>query len=228
MEQKFKSNDILSQDVNKVTKKTADLEEFCSMANKTIDKLVNGHYIKREEITEAMIKGLCVFDASPITEAVNAYYEQESEKIKYERARQDFLNQFVNARDEIQRIVKELEDEHEDKRLDLYTMYGIEWRLRYMTISNGAAVFDKALVISDHTGKVKNKAHRDFLNKAANLIEQIRDFNKECLRLSNNTCKGLAYLYDDYKGQVITMNEDSELFLNAEKTLNMFSDKDED
>lgn len=99
-------NTLLSKNDYKLNAQNADLTEFCKLLNEFFADLTKRGFIELKAITPAMVESVAQFDATPIIEIVQKAYIDEATKIKYERARLDFLRGKDHAVDEIRASIK--------------------------------------------------------------------------------------------------------------------------
>ena len=221
----FEVNAILSKDDNKLNAQSKDLTEFCKLLNDFFADSVKGGFITLKDITPAMMNAVAQFDSSPIIETITKAYNDEADKIKYERARLDFLKSKENAANEIKTAIENTRRLYERNALRYYKPKdGGYWRLRYLQVENGFVSFNRDLLISDCTNIVRSKEHDDFIKRANDLYRQIIDFNDDCNRLSGGAVHGI----DSVTGgdAIITVNEIGELIFDASLTSLMSFDDD--
>lgn len=217
----FAINTPLAKDDAKISKQLADLTEFCKLLNGLFADFVKSGIIGLSDITPEMVKAAAYFDAKPIAEAVADKYNKEAGKIKYERARRDFLRGCNDAEQEVYATVKRYREQYEKSALKFYcpNRYGNDWRLRYLTLENGFIAFDGSKLIRDNTYTITNERQTDFLNRSKALFEQIKSFNDECKRLSDGAVCGVSYAMTG--DAIITVREDGELIFDASLTTSM-------
>ena len=186
----------LYTDNYKMNAQQSDLTAFCKLLNETFAYLVKRGFIELRSITHDMVEAVAQFDAEPIIEFVQKAYIDEATKIKYERARLDFLKGKDAAADEIKSAIESAKKQYERNALKYYKAkeYDGYWRLRYLQVEDGFVFFNRALLIDDCTAKVRNKAHEAFIQKAHDLYTQLSEFEKECLRLSGGAVHGARFL----------------------------------
>ncbi len=213
-------NTPLSKNDYKINAQTADLTAFCELLNTTIAGLVKGGFLELKSVTNAMVIALANFDAAPIIEVVNKAYTDEATKIKYERAKRDFLKGKDNAANDIQAAIEGMEKQYQREAIKYYKPSdGGYWRLRYLQVENGFVSFNRALLIEDNTEMVRSKQHEAFLQRANDLYTKILAFNDECKRLSNGAVTGIDYVSGS--DALITINESGECIFDASLTSNM-------
>lgn len=213
-------NSTLSTDNYKLSKQNADLTAFCKLLNELFADLTKRGFIELRSITPAMVEAVAQFDAAPIIEVVSKAYTDEATKIKYERARLEFLRGEENATNEIKAAIESVQKQYERNALRYYKpTEGGYWRLRYLQVENGFVSFNRALLIDDCTDKIRSKQHEEFLKKANDLYTQILAFNKECKRLSGGAVGGIDYAMGC--DALITINEAGELIFDASFTSQM-------
>lgn len=216
----YKVNDILSTDNYRLTAQNADLTEFCKLLNEFFADLVKRGFIELRCITPAMLEAVAQFDAAPIIEVVQKNYDDEATKIKYERARLEFLRGKENAANEVKAAIESAQKQYEHNALKYYKpTEGGYWRLRYLQVVNGFVSFNRALLIDDCSDKIQSKQHEEFLKKANELYTQILAFNIECKRLSRGAVSGIDYVMGS--DALITINEAGDLIFDASFTSQM-------
>ena len=216
----YKVNDILSTDKYRLTAQNADLTEFCKLLNEFFADLVKRGFIELRCITPAMVEAVAQFDAAPIIEVVQKNYDDEATKIKYERARLEFLRGKENAANEVKAAIENAQKQYEHNALKYYKpTEGGYWRLRYLQVENGFVSFNRALLIEDNTEMVRSKQQEAFLQMANDLYTKILAFNDECKRLSHGALTGIDYVSGS--DALITINESGECIFDASLTSNM-------
>ena len=164
-----------------------------------------------------MVEAVAQFDAAPIIEVVQKAYTDEANKIKYERAKLEFLKGIDNAANEIQEAIESLRNKYQREAVKYYKpREGGYWRLRYLQVKSGFVTFDRALLIDDNTDKIQSKQHEEFVKKAHDLYTQILAFNKECKRLSGGAVGGIDYVMGG--DALITINESGDCIFDASLT----------
>lgn len=210
----------LYTDNYKMNAQQSDLTAFCKLLNETFAYLVKRGFIELRSITHDMVEAVAQFDAEPIIEFVQKAYNDEATKIKYERARLDFLKGKDNAADEITAAIESAKKQYESNALKYYkAKEDGYWRLRYLQVEDGFVFFDRALLIDDCKAKVRNIAHEAFIQKAHDLYTQLSEFEKECLRISGGAVHGIAYVFGG--DALITINEEGKLILDVSYTSKM-------
>jgi len=213
-------NTPLSKNEYKISAQTADLTAFCELLNTTIAGLVKGGFLELKSVTNAMVIALANFDAAPIVEVVEKAYTDEATKIKFERAKRDFLKGKDNAANDIQAAVDEMGKQYQRKAVKYYKpSEGGYWRLRYLQVENGFVSFNRALLIEDNTEMIRSKQHEAFLQRANDLYTKIIAFNDECKRLSDGAVTGIDFVSGC--DALITINESGECIFDASLTSNM-------
>ena len=213
----YEVNALLSKNDYKINAQNADLTEFCKLLNEFFADLIKRGFIELRAITPAMVEAVAQFDAAPIIEVVQKAYTDEANKIKYERARLEFLKGKDNASNEIQAAVEGLRNKYQREAVKYYRpSEGSYWRLRYLQVENGFVTFDRTLLIDDNTDKIQSKQHEEFVKKAHDLYTQILAFNKECKRLSDGAVGGIDYVMGG--DALITINESGDCIFDASLT----------
>lgn len=213
-------NTLLSKNDYKINAQNADLTEFCKLLNELFADLVKRGFIELRCITPAMVEAVAQFDAAPIIEVVQKNYDDEATKIKYERARLEFLRGKENAASEVKAAVEGLRNKYQREAVKYYRpSEGGYWRLRYLQVENGFVTFNRALLIDDNTDKIQSKQHEEFVKKASDLYTQILAFNKECKRLSGGAVGGIDYVMGG--DALITINEIGDCIFDASLTSQM-------
>lgn len=202
----FTANMPLSYDTYKGTAMAKDLEAFTTLLNGLFADFVKRGFMGLNDITPEMVEAAAVFTSAPIVAAVSAMYDKEAERIKYARARLDFLRGKDDAANEINVAIAHAKQEYERNALKYYRpKEGGFWRLRYLSLQDGSVTFDRAKLMHDCTDFVQTEKQADFLNRAKALFEEIKAFNEDCRRLSSGGVSGV-----DYAGSanaVITIDE---------------------
>ena len=200
------ANATLAKDENKIRKQQSDLSEFCNLLNRLFAEFVKNGYIGLKDITVEMMRAAAKFDAEPIVKAVTDMYAKEASRIKYERAKRDFLKGSSDAEREISAAIEKYKIYYEKSALKFYKPQdGLLWRLKYLTLQNGYISFDGSKLIEDNTYNILSEKQADFLNRAKSLYEQIISFNKECEELSGGTVSCVSYAMAT--DAIITVNE---------------------
>lgn len=216
----YEVNALLSKNDYKINAQNADLTEFCKLLNELFADLVKQGFIELKAITPAMVEAVAQFDAAPIIEVVQKAYTDEANKIKYERARFDFLKGKDNAANEIKAAIENMQKKSQREAVKYYRpSEGGYWRLRYLQVENGFVTFNRALLIDDNTDKIQSKQHEEFVKKASDLYTQILAFNKECKRLSGGAVGGIDYVMGG--DALITINEIGDCIFDASLTSQM-------
>lgn len=188
----FTTNAVLAKDEITIKNSQSDLSEFCNLLNRLFADLIKGGFIGLNDITREMMLAAANFNAEPIIRAVSDKYEKEANRIKYERAKRDFIAGNEKAAANIKAIVKQSRDYYEKHALKFYKPQdGGLWRLKYLTLRDGHISFDNSKLIADNASSIVNEAQADFLNRAKSLYEQIAAFNKERKELSSGTVSGI-------------------------------------
>ena len=210
-------NTLLSKNDYKINAQIADLTEFCKLLNGFFADLTKRGFIELKAVTPAMVEAVAQFDTAPIIDVVQRAYTDEAEKIKYERAKLEFLKGIDNASNDIQEAIESLRNKYQREAVKYYKpREGGYWRLRYLQVESGFVTFDRALLIDDNTDKIQSKQHEEFVKKAHDLYTQILAFNKECKRLSGGAVGGIGYVMG---GDVlITINESGDCIFDASLT----------
>lgn len=202
----YSTNTPLASDAYKGAAMAKDLETFAGQLNALFADFVKRGFFGLNDITPEMMEAAAEFTAAPIVAAVSAMYEKEAERIKYARARLEFLKGRDNAAAEINAAVAHAKQEYERNALKYYKPNeGGFWRLRYLSLQDGSVTFDRAKLMHDCTDFVQTEKQADFLNRAKALFEEIKAFNEDCRRLSRGEVSGV-----DYAGSanaVITIDE---------------------
>lgn len=221
----FEVNVTLSKDNYKLNAQSKDLTEFCKLLNDFFADLAKRGFITLKDITPAMMNAVAQFDAAPIIEAIIKAYTDEAAKIKYERARLDFLKSKENAVNEIKTAIENTHRLYERNALRYYKpKEGGYWRLRYLQVENGFVSFNRDLLISDCTNSVRSKEQEEFIKRANDLYTQLLEFEKECKRLSGGEVHGIAFVYGG--DAIITIGEFGDIIFDASYTSQMRFDKD--
>ena len=210
-------NTLLSKNDYKINAQNADLTEFCKLLNGFFADLTKRGFIELKAVTPAMVEAAAQFDVAPIIDVVQRAYTDEAAKIKYERARLEFLKGKDNADNEIHAAIESLRNKYQRESVKYYKpREGGYWRLRYLQVENGFVTFDRTLLIDDNTDKIQSKQHEEFVKKSHDLYTQILAFNKECKRLSGGAVGGIGYVMG---GDVlITINESGDCIFDASLT----------
>lgn len=200
-------NTPISKDDYKINRQTADLTAFCELLNTTIAGFVKGGILELKSVTQVMVNALANFNAAPIIEAVTKTYTDEASKIKYERAKRDFLKGKDDAVNDIRDAVESMRIAYERKSVEFYKpREGGYWRSRYLQVEGGFVSYNRELLINDNTFTVTSKQHEAFLQRANDLYTQVLAFNDECKRLSGGAVTGIDYVRGN--DALITINED--------------------
>ena len=158
----YEVNALLSKNDYKINAQNADLTEFCTLLNEFFADLIKRGFIELRAITPAMVDAVAQFDAAPIIEVVQKAYTDEANKIKYERAKLEFLKGIDNAANEIQEAIESLRNKYQREAVKYYKpREGGYWRLRYLQVERGFVTFDRALLIDDNTDKIQSKQHEE-------------------------------------------------------------------
>ena len=210
-------NTLLSKNEYKINAQNADLTEFCKLLNGFFADLTKRGFIELKAVTPAMVEAVAQFDTAPIIDVVQRAYTDEAAKIKYERAKLEFLKGKDNADNEIHAAIESLRNKYQRESVKYYKpREGGYWRLRYLQVENGFVTFDRTLLIDDNTDKIQSKQHEEFVKKSHDLYTQILAFNKECKRLSGGAVGGIGYVMG---GDVlITINERGDCIFDASLT----------
>lgn len=210
-------NTLLSKNDYKINAQNADLTEFCKLLNEFFADMIKRGFIELKAVTPAMVESVAQFDAAPIIDVVQRAYTDEAAKIKYERAKLEFLKGKDNAANEIQEVIESLRNKYQREAVKYYKpREGGYWRLRYLQVESGFVTFDRALLIDDNTDKIQSKQHEEFVKKAHDLYTQILAFNKECKRLSGGAVGGIDYVMGG--DALITINESGDCIFDASLT----------
>ena len=210
-------NTLLSKNDYKINAQNADLTEFCKLLNGFFADLTKRGFIELKAVTPAMVEAVAQFDTAPIIDVVQRAYTDEAAKIKYERAKLEFLKGIDNAANEIQEAIESLRNKYQREAVKYYKpSEGGYWRLRYLQVENGFVTFDRTLLIDDNTDKIQSKQHEEFVKKAHDLYTQILAFNKECKRLSGGAVGGIDYVMGG--DALITINESGDFIFDASLT----------
>lgn len=210
-------NTLLSKNDYKINAQIADLTEFCKLLNGFFADLTKRGFIELKAVTPAMVEAVAQFDTAPIIDVVQRAYTDEAEKIKYERAKLEFLKGIDNASNDIQEAIESLRNKYQREAVKYYKpREGGYWRLRYLQVESGFVTFDRALLIDDNTDKIQSKQHEEFVKKAHDLYTQILAFNKECKRLSGGAVGGIDYVMGG--DALITINESGDCIFDASLT----------
>ena len=102
-------NTLLSKNDYKINAQNADLTEFCKLLNGFFADLTKRGFIELKAVTPAMVEAVAQFDVAPIIDVVQRAYTDEAAKIKYERARLEFLKGKDNADNEIHAAIENLQ-----------------------------------------------------------------------------------------------------------------------
>ena len=105
----YEVNALLSKNDYKINAQNADLTEFCKLLNEFFADLIKRGFIELRAITPAMVEAVAQFDAAPIIDVVQRAYTDEANKIKYERARLEFLKGKDNAANEIKAAIENMQ-----------------------------------------------------------------------------------------------------------------------
>lgn len=210
-------NTLLSKNDYKINAQIADLTEFCKLLNGFFADLTKRGFIELKAVTPAMVEAVAQFDTAPIIDVVQRAYTDEAAKIKYERAKIEFLKGIDNAANDIQEAIESLRNKYQREAVKYYKpREGGYWRLRYLQVENGFVTFDRTLLIDDNTDKIQSKQHEEFVKKAHDLYTQILAFNKECKRLSGGAVGGIDYVMGG--DALITINESGDFIFDASLT----------
>lgn len=216
----------LTKDVYKINAQMQDLEAFTELLNNAFAAFVKKGYIEPKNITKAIVDAVSQFDAAPLIAYVDAAYNEEANRIKYNRAKQDFLKYKEDAENDIDATIQSLQSEYVKQALKFYRpKEGCIWRSRYLQVNNGFVSYDRALLIEDNTDRVRSEQHKEFLEKAKALYKEVLSFNEDCKRLSGGAITGVSYAM---KGDaIITINEFGCLDFDASLTSKMNFDATE-
>ena len=213
----YKVNALLSKNDYKINAQNADLTEFCKLLNGFFADLTKRGFIELKAVTPAMVEAVAQFDVAPIIDVVQRAYTDEAAKIKYERAKFEFLKGKDNADNEIHAAIESLRNKYQREAVKYYRpSEGGYWRLRYLQVENGFVTFDRTLLIDDNTDKIQSKQHEEFVKKSHDLYTQILAFNKECKRLSGGAVGGIDYVMGG--DALITINESGDCIFDASLT----------
>ena len=218
--------DPLLKDDYKINAQIRDLEAFTELLNNVFAAFVKKGYIDPKNITKAIVDAVSQFDAAPLIAYVDAAYNQEAKRIKYERAKQDFLKYKEAAVNDIEATIESLQSEYVRQSLKFYKpKEGGLWRSRYLNADSGFVSFERALLIEDNTTRVCSEQHREFLEKATAIYQDLLSFNQECKRLSGGAITGVSYVIGG--DALITINEYGDIVFDASLTSQMNFDATE-
>lgn len=213
----YEVNALLSKNDYNINAQNADLTEFCKLLNGFFADLTKRGFIELKAVTPAMVEAVAQFDVAPIIDVVQRAYTDEAAKIKYERAKLEFLKGKDNPDNEIHAAIESLRNKYQREAVKYYKpREGGYWRLRYLQVESGFVTFDRALLIDDNTDKIQSKQHKEFVKKAHDLYTQILAFNKECKRLSGGAVGGIDYVMGG--DALITINESGDCIFDASLT----------
>ena len=154
----------LTKDVYKINAQMQDLEAFTELLNNAFAAFVKKGYIEPKNITKAIVDAVSQFDAAPLIAYVDAAYNEEANRIKYNRAKQDLLKYKEAAENDIDATIQSLQSEYVKQALKFYRpKEGCIWRSRYLQVNNGFVSYDRALLIEDNTERVRSEQHKEFL-----------------------------------------------------------------
>lgn len=218
--------DPLLKDDYKINSQIRDLEAFSELLNNAFSAFVKKGYIEPKSITKAIVDAVSQFDAAPLIAYVDAAYNEEAKRIKYERAKQDFLKYKEAAVNDIEATIESLQSEYVKQSLKFYKpKEGGLWRSRYLKADSGFVYYDRALLIEDNTARVCSEQHKEFLEKSTALYKELLSFNQECKRLSGGAITGVSYVMGG--DALITINEYGDLVFDASLTSQMNFDATE-
>lgn len=212
---KFVIGDMIDRDTNAITKKAHDLTAFTAALNTLLSDLIGIGYITRDDITPEMVAGLAVFDDTHVVEAVTRNYNQEAEIITFKAARNKFLAGLAEAVEDIKAKTKEFAETTDRERLKRgYYFESPSMRLPYLTLSGRSTVsFDREKLEQDHTARIQTQEIADHLNRAAEIFDQLQQFNEETRRRSGGSATGIA---DPRQTAFISVSDTGEIFFNKE------------
>lgn len=212
--------DPLLKDDYKINSQIRDLEAFSELLNNAFSAFVKKGYIEPKSITKAIVDAVSQFDAAPLIAYVDAAYNEEAKRIKYERAKQDFLKYKEAAVNDIEATIESLQSEYVKQSLKFYKpKEGGLWRSRYLKADSGFVYYDRALLIEDNTARVCSEQHKEFLEKSTALYKELLSFNQECKRISGGAITGVSYVMGG--DALITINEYGDLVFDASLTSQM-------
>ena len=113
----YEVNALLSKNDYKINAQIADLTEFCKLLNGFFADLTKRGFIELKAVTPAMVEAVAQFDTAPIIDVVQRAYTDEAEKIKYERAKLEFLKGIDNASNEIQEAIERLRNKYKREEI---------------------------------------------------------------------------------------------------------------
>ena len=218
--------DPLLKDDYKINAQIRDLEAFTELLNNVFAAFVKKGYIEPKSITKAIVDAVSQFDASPLIAYVDAAYNEEAKRIKYERAKQDFLKYKEAAVNDIEATIESLQSEYVRQSLKFYKpKEGGLWRSRYLKADSGFVSYDREFLIEDNTARVCSEQHKEFLEKAKALYKEVLSFNEDCKRLSGGAITGFSYVTGG--DALITINEYGDIVFDASLTSKMNFDATE-
>ena len=218
--------DPLLKDDYKINSQIRDLEAFSELLNNAFSAFVKKGYIEPKSITKAIVDAVSQFDAAPLIAYVDAAYNEEAKRIKYERAKQDFFKYKEAAVNDKEATIESLQSEYVKQSLKFYKpKEGGLWRSRYLKADSGFVYYDRALLIEDNTARVCSEQHKEFLEKSTALYKELLSFNQECKRLSGGAITGVSYVMGG--DALITINEYGDLVFDASLTSQMNFDATE-
>lgn len=214
----FQTNDLLDNNHSCYANQKADLTAFCKLINTLVAKLENKGFISVTEVTPNILNAIAEFEYTPLVEVVAKKYDVEAERIEYERAKQDFLKGFDEAKNEIISLFEQAKQEYTNNAVHFYKPHeGGYWRLEYLTIIDNGISFDDAKLKEHNCQRVKNKEHAKFLKRAKKLYYDIVDFNNEVSKRSGSAIMGVSGI-DATTEAIITINEAGEIIFDANVT----------
>lgn len=188
MENQTNTNKVLiSRDTYKIGRIQADLENHKTILNDVFKKIETRFGIVAS--TEH-IKDVCIDKAALLKQQISDAYDKEAKKYLFPHAKQNFLAGKVEAFNEVDAIVREVEAQQDSPKIGCG--YITAWaKLQYLACDDGVVEVLKDKVIEDNSYYASGDLAKQFTRRAEALFAEMESFDRDVRLLSDNQVMGL-------------------------------------
>lgn len=188
MEKEKTQKIVLCKDIARERRTIADLEMACTLINSTIQQL-EGENLLLLEVNEALVRAICLHDASDIVKAIRDAFTADSKLFSMGYARKMFTDNADAAVNRVYEIIAELEKSERAKSFDLrLSDYD---RANLLHEADGKATYDKEEIAQLCTTYASGERAADYIKRAKALHRAMAKFDRETQLLSRGTARGV-------------------------------------
>lgn len=179
---------VLYKDIQRERRTIADLETACTLINSTFKQL-EGENLLPLDVTQPLIRAVCLHDASDIVKAIRDAFAADSKMFAMSYARKMFADNADKAVNRVYEIIAELEKAERAKAFDLRLSDYDRANLLHET--GGKATYDKEEIAQLCTVYASGAKAADYIKRAKELHKAMADFDRETQLLSRGAARGI-------------------------------------